>query len=1597
MEGQEGGGAGGSFNNTPEEVVFNNIIVEKRRMFNKSNETYNGIEARPDIAFGNYQSLIKKNSYFISEDDLIYLCGKHIVSFNLIRKRQNFIIKEPEDESVTCMNFYYGRRGASAKVAVGLKYNINKEVQSMVKIYYASSSQVFIATHEHLEKVSTDFEIKHVCFFYKGKWQATLAEINKQKYVISIFHVEKGKCHHHFEINQHVDNIDLCPEDGEVLSVSGKRYFKLFKYNTHDKSMLELTEENKSYTDQFSLNLPEADIPPNKKIAIMDHCWIKETKTLIVITRFEVYIFKEMCKVFQIISYEFPDDIVIKIAEQYIANPEGVNKKKKIYNEILKQISKKNDNDVILKTRKKREDKQDGDGIDEVSRSSEEYEDSDDQSHYGPNIDDDDVQAIVDDILRDDPEADILIELIKRVMIEQNLCVGCCCARTNGFAVGLHGTGIVTLFNENPDGRFYKHSSSQIAENKYLNVVSLASSNDDTYIAVNTMLPRYSHTDTIKFEKASAISGGDKFPSGDKYVPVAKLGDTQGTNVIDHNNYISPTHADICIFNSAIVDAIKFTYKEPFEALFEKGAHSGPIVGLALCPTKTICGTLSSDKSVKLWNFSADHKLQLSFHFHEEEQAFDIHPLCLQCAIGFKEGLKIYFMLEEDLKCTYEYFSKPCTALKYSEGGHYLAAGYAIQNVIHIMDSYSMVTIKSLNGHSSNVKELIWMSHDKLLLSTCVNGNVNVWNILSKESRIKSMEDRSGLGDIKAKNDKDLEHFIQDKKRYSYLAVAYDPEFDFLVCCCTDHKLRVYNEKGFNLFLDYDTGRDCFHSVCISKAKKVIIFGTTSGSVSIFLWPFLSSAKDKLPQIGVAIHQGPTTHVQITYDFEYLVTASMDGSLVFSKIKEFVNGEDVSTVNFLEVLSHQKDNDLLGRVSNTFNFSEFCLLSTNDQDQRKEKIKTLDFKIQNTKSEIDEQKERLINYYNIKCAKLEDKNKNELLKQKELQASVMEEADSNQKKIAISNDEQKEMTNATVDNLENEHRERLLKLYDENDMLQSEIKNYIFKMEQKLNEINDEFQEVMQHIQQDYQKKYNDIHQKYKMAIFNLKIDQKKFQEALLQTEKEYLIDLTGTKEKQTANLKKEKKNAEDLRSLNSKLTKENLKNDQRDVNLENLIKETTNQNNQQQDEIKLFNEKILQMEAQLNDQEKVINIKESLIKKSYKKRYHLQNYKSVYDYQVNTLKDEHEPLNDYSSTLDRHVKRMYNELLSEADSHKALVNNVGEIDDKIEKLKNEVAIKNDFLRKTKRKLDVFEHELAQVVTDKDKTGLRNNQKNKMEEYIAHTVKVESLQANSSNDSVNTIMESKKMQSLEKLSAIELQSIKEELLRQRDMMSKKLISTTEINKRQEKERDNVFKNIQQEGKQLINKCNELRKYGLLQEYRIKIARSDADELANEMANNYAGSFKQEDAMETGTKIKERKELPFEAYRKDRKKDIRKDYSENNLLAGRKPQGVNSNQILGNLIKEADNLYKYAQESGIKYEELLGKIHNFLVGSIDPDKQLMTNDRSMKEQDQNNPSDRLSGNQNDNASQQENKGMQPSQSKNNFRISKNSISRSGLHR
>ena len=75
----------------------------------------------------------------------------------------------------------------------------------------------------------------------------------------------------------------------------------------------------------------------------------------------------------------------------------------------------------------------------------------------------------------------------------------------------------------------------------------------------------------------------------------------------------------------------------------------------------------------------------------------------------------------------------------------------------------------------------------------------------------------------------------------------------------------------------------------------------------------------------------------------------------------------------------------------------------------------------------------------------------------------------------------------------------------------------------------------------------------------------------------------------------------------------------------------------------------------------------------------------------------------------------------------------------------------------------------------------------------------------------SSIRELQKDQLLETLEKNAQEAIQEELIRQRDFMSKKLNSLTQVNKRVESDRDEIFIRIQNENTNLIRECNLKRK------------------------------------------------------------------------------------------------------------------------------------------------------------------------------------------
>lgn len=67
----------------------------------------------------------------------------------------------------------------------------------------------------------------------------------------------------------------------------------------------------------------------------------------------------------------------------------------------------------------------------------------------------------------------------------------------------------------------------------------------------------------------------------------------------------------------------------------------------------------------------------------------------------------------------------------------------------------------------------------------------------------------------------------------------------------------------------------------------------------IYLWPFWTNQSKLMEYLEIPIHQTTITSIKVSNDFQYLITASEDNTIFFSKIREFVEGEDITAYDLI--------------------------------------------------------------------------------------------------------------------------------------------------------------------------------------------------------------------------------------------------------------------------------------------------------------------------------------------------------------------------------------------------------------------------------------------------------------------------------------------------------------------------------------------------------------------------------------------------------------------------------------------------------------------------------------------------------------------------
>lgn len=207
--------------------------------------------------------------------------------------------------------------------------------------------------------------------------------------MLTIFHVEKQVVKNTIELDGEVTDIDICPEDPEILSFSGPNYFKVFKFNIKEKALEELKEPSADVNEGLHSCAFKHHAEEHVH-NITSHCWIKNSKTLVITTKWEIFIFKDY-KLWQMIHYEFPDEKVESIIADKLKDRNYVDDHRSGLEQILKMLARGNDTDLMMKTRKKMNPL--GREIDEGDS---EFQNSD--SEENPMEEDEGLQDVLDEI-----------------------------------------------------------------------------------------------------------------------------------------------------------------------------------------------------------------------------------------------------------------------------------------------------------------------------------------------------------------------------------------------------------------------------------------------------------------------------------------------------------------------------------------------------------------------------------------------------------------------------------------------------------------------------------------------------------------------------------------------------------------------------------------------------------------------------------------------------------------------------------------------------------------------------------------------------------------------------------------------------------------------------------------------------------------------------------------------------------------------------------------------------------------------------------------------------------------------------------------------
>ena len=145
--------------------------------------------------------------------------------------------------------------------------------------------------------------------------------------------------------------------------------------------------------------------------------------------------------------------------------------------------------------------------------------------------------------------------------------------------------------------------------------------------------------------------------------------------IFDEENKHKRCRIELYQFSLSDAYALKDAELKP---IFKNGNPRGEIIDISLAVSKNLLVSVGADKYLIIWEYSLKNSStivtsslstdsigtkyrQLSSYFSKEVmESVSIHPMGLQLAVGTREGVKIFYILEDTIKLGLEIHGKKC-------------------------------------------------------------------------------------------------------------------------------------------------------------------------------------------------------------------------------------------------------------------------------------------------------------------------------------------------------------------------------------------------------------------------------------------------------------------------------------------------------------------------------------------------------------------------------------------------------------------------------------------------------------------------------------------------------------------------------------------------------------------------------------------------------------------------------------------------------------------------------------------------------------------------------------------------------------------------